>query len=523
MADEYESTQRILPMVTRMIEAMSEAVLIIDHPGRVVAINQVALDLLDLPDKGAALRPLDEYEQLIRGWRVGEEPFAPTELGRALDGQTIPRQVATLTTAANVERIVEFTATPIVDERGRVILAFMIASDITREERTRGYWQAVATAARGLSGAVELDQVLEMVLDQMIAALGGQVAIGVWQMEDEDRRLALLASRRLSESTLAMLRSLPLDCETLICEAARTRRAQHIDDARQVALRHELDRRLAEGENLGSLTVAPLVVQDRLFGVMAYGLHASHRLYEDDDRAVEVVSGLFAEAIDRAMLHREMQEINRELVVAGVREQELAEEYEAARNEVTSILERISDAFFAVDRQWRFTYVSLRAAQVLRTSREEIIGRKIWDAFPEALGSPFQRECERALSEQVAVTFEACYQPFATWFEVHAYPAHNGLTVYFQDITDRRRIEEFREEYIRLISHDLRGPLTIILGMGQWLERQLAGAARPREASMAGRIVTSAHRMTSMIQDLVDSARLEAGKTDLHKGPTNLL
>ncbi|MHB1416493.1 MAG: PAS domain-containing protein, partial [Chloroflexota bacterium] len=138
MAGERESAKRMLPVLSRMIEGMSEAVLVIDHPGKVAAINRAARDLLDLTDEAAALRPLAEYDQLIRAWNVGEEPFAPTSLRLALDGQTFPRQVATLSTAAGVEHIVQFTAAPLRDEGGQVIMAMLIASDITREDRARG-------------------------------------------------------------------------------------------------------------------------------------------------------------------------------------------------------------------------------------------------------------------------------------------------------------------------------------------------------------------------------------------------
>ncbi|MHB1417902.1 MAG: ATP-binding protein, partial [Chloroflexota bacterium] len=401
-----------------------------------------------------------------------------------------------------------------------------------------GSGPAVATAARGLSGAVELDQVLGMVLDRMVAALGGQVAIGVWQMEDEDRRLALLSSHGLSESTLARLRSLPLDCGTLICEAARTRQAQHVDDAGQVVLQHELDRRLAEEENLGSMTVAPLLVQDRLLGVMAYGLHASRRLYEEDHRAVEVVSGLFAEAIDRAMLHREMQEINRELIVAGVQEQELAEEAERQRVQLGALLRSLTEGVLIADVTGRIVLLNPAARQIWRLpeGRETLTVedlRKVEARRPDGTPLPSAEfPISRAMHGE---RFADCEFTLVHEDGSRANIACSGSAVrdaagevvlaitVFRDITELRRLEATRNDYVALISHDLRSPLTIILGMGQWLERQLAGAVMPREASMAGRIVTSAHRMSSMIQDLVDSAHLEAGKMDLHRGSINLL
>jgi signal transduction histidine kinase len=539
MAGEAESTERMLPVLSRMIEGMSEAVLVIDHPGKVVAVNRAALDLLDLADKAAALRPLAEYDQLIHAWNVGQEPFAPTSLRLALDGQTFPRQVATLSTAAGVEHIVQFTATPLRDERGQVSLAMLIVSDITREERARGYWQAVSTAARGLSGAVEVERVLEMVLDQMHAALGGQVAIGVWQAEeDEDRRLTLMISRGLSESTLARLRSLPLDHPTLICEAARTRQTRHVDDVRRAAPEHEFDRTLAVEENLGSLTAAPLLVQERLLGVMAYGLHASRRLYDEDLHAVEVVSGLFAEAIDRAMLHREMQEVNRDLVVTSVRELELAEEAERQRVQLGALLGSLTEGVLIADATGRVVLLSPAARQIWRLPEEQetlmvedlrALEARRPDGTPLPFEeSPFNRsmrgerfaECEFVIAYEDGSQARLTCSGSAVRDELGEVVL--AITV-FRDVTELRRLEATRNDYIALISHDLRNPLTSILGTAQWLQKRLAEETLVQEAAMAERAVTSARRMNSMIQDLVESARLEAGQSELQTQPTDLL
>lgn len=83
---------------------MSDAVLVINTAGTVVSVNQAALNLLDIADKAAALRPLDQYDRLIAGWHVGQRDFAPTELRRTLKGDVIPRQRATITTAKGRER-----------------------------------------------------------------------------------------------------------------------------------------------------------------------------------------------------------------------------------------------------------------------------------------------------------------------------------------------------------------------------------------------------------------------------------
>ena len=121
---------------------------------------------------------------------------------------------------------------------------------------------------------------------------------------------------------------------------------------------------------------------------------------------------------------------------------EAKEAAEAAGARVTRILESITDAFYALDRDWRFTYINLQAERLLRRSRDELLGKVLWDEFPESVGSAFDRMYHEALATGRAVTLEEYYPPLGTWFEVRAYPSTDGLSVYFRDVTERRRADE---------------------------------------------------------------------------------
>jgi PAS domain S-box-containing protein len=97
-----------------------------------------------------------------------------------------------------------------------------------------------------------------------------------------------------------------------------------------------------------------------------------------------------------------------------------------------------------------------------------------------------------------------------------------GLVV-FRDVTRLREYEQSREDFIRMTSHDLRNPLAVITGQSEWLRRLLEKQGLTREASSADSIHRGSRRMNSMIQDLVDSFRLESGRFELNVRPTNLL
>jgi len=136
----------------------------------------------------------------------------------------------------------------------------------------------------------------------------------------------------------------------------------------------------------------------------------------------------------------------------------LAEELRKSNEHTTSILESITDAFFAVDREWRFTYVNAEAEQFLHKTRNELVGRSIWDTFAQSVGSRFHDEYQRAVAEQVTVEFDEYVPSSEAWLSVRAYPSTTGLSVYFSDITERIKAEETLRHHLSLLQQALAPP-----------------------------------------------------------------
>jgi PAS domain S-box-containing protein len=112
---------------------------------------------------------------------------------------------------------------------------------------------------------------------------------------------------------------------------------------------------------------------------------------------------------------------------------------------VARVLEAMKSAFFSVDREWRFVYVNAEAERVLDRSREELLGRSIWDAFPGTEESDFGENYRGAAETGEERVFESYYRPLDAWYEVRAWPSPDGLAVYFLDVTERRRAEQRAE------------------------------------------------------------------------------
>jgi PAS domain S-box-containing protein len=125
------------------------------------------------------------------------------------------------------------------------------------------------------------------------------------------------------------------------------------------------------------------------------------------------------------------------------------------------ILDRVGDAFFALDGDWRFTYINDRAESMLKRSRRQLIGRVMWDEFPETVETQFPEGFHQAMETQEPVSFEVYHNPLDTWFEANAYPSETGLSVYLRDITDRKERENELAQHARVVEAVHDGVLTV--------------------------------------------------------------
>jgi PAS domain S-box-containing protein len=116
-------------------------------------------------------------------------------------------------------------------------------------------------------------------------------------------------------------------------------------------------------------------------------------------------------------------------------------EQETAKTRIVDILESMTDAFVSLDRNWRYTYLNQRAGQLFGRDPQDLAGKNIWEEFPEGIGESFYHAYHDAIAEQKFIQLEEYYPPYDRWFENRIYPSQDGVSIFFQDVTLRKKAE----------------------------------------------------------------------------------
>ena len=220
----------------------------------------------------------------------------------------------------------------------------------------------------------------------------------------------------------------------------------------------------------------------------------------------------------------------------------------------TSVLENITDAFVAVDRGWKVTYVNAQAAEVLKRSIQGLLEQDFWKIFPESLGTRYEQQYRRAMAEQTVVSFETYYAPTQRWLQVRGYPGRDGLSLFLQDVTERKQAEEqlmelnrdldsrvqdrttklmkameeaeearvkaedanrSKSEFLANMSHELRTPLNAIIGYSEMLEEEATDVGEDSFVPDLQKIQGAGKHLLGLINSVLDLSKIEAGRMEL--------
>jgi len=224
------------------------------------------------------------------------------------------------------------------------------------------------------------------------------------------------------------------------------------------------------------VTATTVVVSTLLVTAIAMGLLASGG---KPGPTIGVVSGLFVGVLgmavpngERGVLERLAEKIERAQAGEDVsfetdRDDEigrlataidgLVSGHEDEQADELAVLDRTTEAFFAVDEDWRFTFLNERGREIVREAMpadkcaeiDDLEGVKLWEAVPSVVDTIFYDRGQEAMETREPIRFEADYEPLDTRFEVRVYPSASGLSVYVRDLTDNtvseRELDVLRE------------------------------------------------------------------------------
>jgi signal transduction histidine kinase/CheY-like chemotaxis protein len=208
-----------------------------------------------------------------------------------------------------------------------------------------------------------------------------------------------------------------------------------------------------------------------------------------------------------------------------------------------SILESITEAFFSLDQQWRFTYLNPQSFVLLGRPPEQLVGKSLWEEYPGLHGSPFEAIYRGVASTRKTASIVAFFPDHQRWYDVRAYPAEDGgLSVYFRDVSQQKLADEekgklleserqarteaeragrLKDEFLATLSHELRTPLNAVLGWCDILNR--ADKTSPEEiAEGLKTIERNARAQAQIIADILDMSSIIAGKMRVVFRPLDL-
>ena len=333
--------------------------------------------------------------------------------------------------------------------------------------------ETLQRVGRSVTSQLDLDGILTTVVDAAVELTGAEEG-SLLLLDEASGELYMRAARNFQDDFVRKFR-LPIR-DTLPGQVMRT--------GKPIAINETTPQKIKTSYLVHTLLYFPLQVHGRVIGVLGVDNRQSgHPFLEEHMDVLSALADYAAIAIENARAY---------------------ERIDLERSQLETILTRVEDGVIVVDPEGRLLIANHTVRAAFHLEVENLAGKLVREVFqhPDLLEIfdtklSHPTRCEIALED--GRVFNAQVTPIP---EV-------GMAVTMQDITHLKELDRIKSDFVSTVSHDLRSPLTAILGYVELLER--AGPVSDQQREFIRRVQFSVNNITSLINDLLDLGRIEAG------------
>lgn len=344
--------------------------------------------------------------------------------------------------------------------------------------------ETLTDLARMVTSSLDVDIVLRMIVEAAVELTGAEEG-SLLLIDENTGELYMRASRNFNEDFVSTFR-LPVN-DSLIGSVVQNGKVVVFDD--------NTPQKIKTSYLVHSLVYIPLKLKEQVIGVLGVDNRNKRMVFSQRD------IGLLTTMAEYAVIAIENSRVFSEMVVE--------------RKKLETIINQIEDGVLVLDNDFRILIINEIAKTVLRVSGEHLVGSPI-QMYPidsELLEIIKKFETYLGKSAEINADDERI-------FSAHLSKITNiGYAITLHDITHLKKMDRIKSDFVSTVSHDLRSPLTAILGYVDLVER--AGPVQELQKNFLDRIQFSVHNITTLVDDLLNLGRIEAG-FDTRKEPLDL-
>jgi PAS domain S-box-containing protein len=481
--------------LTTILRTVDEGIVVQAPTQELVYVNDAAARYVGFETTNEFLgasrqQVLDQFEILDEE----RNPLPPDELpGRkALRGEPSERVVCYRILATGEERWSIVRANPMYGPDGEVALSVSVIRDVTAARKAGDRLRFLARASDLLNESLDYEDTLAAIAEMAIPTLGGQVVIDVL---DDGGSVRCVGAAHLDPARREDVRELrrrypPIAHDHPVQVAARTGEPvylpdlqAHVDDMAHDAEHAAVIRELANTSGI----VVPMIVRGRTLGTIQLGTIGPQPLFEQADVELAVELARRASlALENANLYRQAQE----------------------RAHAAEALEFVDDGVFLVDGSGVVRLWNPAAASAFGVKPGKAVGRAVHELIPDwsSLHERIEVGTGRAQTVPVEVHGEE------RWLSISAVRFPGGTVYAFRDLTDERRVEQLKSDFVATVSHELRTPLSAIYGAALTLQRDDVRLEESQRTGLLDVVASEADRLARIVNDILWASRLDSGQ-----------